>query len=384
MKKQESPGFSRGEQVNAAATGRRCDWSDLPTATCAHCQGHHEVPEPLGTYQPPAPAGTPVSLGHYQGLPYYRPARSVPQPGHGPACACGRPAGDAYVCPTCLDLLEVHLGDAPALVEDLEVAAQRRDRVTITARRARMPVEPLSVLDGDFWSSDPSSGVLRDSGASDVVTVPAVAADITRRWLAILGRTRPDRKAASDALDTLHSELVSAVRALLEPIGQDYPGNPGTIGLSRWLLAHTRSIAASPAGPGIAEGIARAHHRAMRIIDNAAEPILYGWCRVTIGDGLPCDEPVAIPAGIDTWQCPGCGTAYSAPELQALRIERARDQNLTVRQLAAVAGRSRHAINGLLRRRGIQSVGQVVEDGQAVAIYPAGPVLDAIGAAETA
>lgn len=362
----------------------RCDWSDLPPATCAHCQGHHETPEPLGTYQPPAPSGSPVDLGQYRGLPYYRAAHSLPRPEHGPTCGCGRPAGDAFVCPVCVDLLEVHLGDVPALVEDLDIAAQKRDRVTIPARRPRMPQEPLSVLDGDFWSHDPASGVLRDSGASDVATVQAVAADITHRWLAILGRTRPDRKAASDALDTLHNELVGAARALLEPTGQTYTGDPSSIGLSRWLLGHTRSIAGSPAGPDITERIARAHRRAMHIIDNAAEPILYGWCAIVLGDGLPCDEPVAIPEGTETWQCPGCGTTYSTTELQSLKAERARGQNLTVRQLAAVVGKSRHAINGLLRRRGIQPVGQVVEDGQAAAIYPAGPVLDAIGTTETA
>ena len=108
-----------------------CDWSDLPISGCAHCHGRHDNPEPLGVRTPPSRPGRPVDLGGYRGEPYYRRAESLPMPDHGPICACGRPAGDAFVCPTCLDALEVHLGDVPALVEDLEVAAQKRDRVTL-------------------------------------------------------------------------------------------------------------------------------------------------------------------------------------------------------------------------------------------------------------
>ena len=108
-----------------------CAWSDLPTSGCAHCHGKHANPEPMGIYAPSGSAGRPIDLGSYRGQPYYRRAESLPIPDHGPICACGRPAGDAFVCPACVDGLEVYLGDVPALVEDLEVAAQKRDRVTL-------------------------------------------------------------------------------------------------------------------------------------------------------------------------------------------------------------------------------------------------------------
>ena len=355
----------------------RCDWSDLPAATCAHCQGHHETPEPLGTYQPPAPSGSPVDLGQYRGLPYYRAAHSLPQPEHGPACGCGRPAGDAFVCPVCVDLLEVYLGDVPALVEDLEVAAQRRDRVTVGTRRARMPQEPLAVLDGHWWSLDPSSGLLRDSGDDATVTGEAVVGDVVRRWSAILGRNRPDRAAAAAALDALHAELVSSVRALVEPRRQQYAGDPSSVGLSRWLLRHVASVRLSPAGPDVVAGMARAHRRALAIIDNAPERVLYGFCAVEMDDGLPCDEPVAVPKGARLWTCPGCRTDYDAGELDAMRRERALEQNLSVAQLAEVLGRSRHSISVLLRRRGIASVGHAIEAGKSVALYPARSVIEA-------
>ena len=355
----------------------RCDWSDLPPATCAHCQGHHETPEPLGTYQPPAPSGSPFDLGQYRGLPYYRRAESLPIPDHGPICACGRPAGDAFVCPACVDGLEVCLGDVPALVEDLEVAAQRRDRVTVGTRRARMPQEPLSVLDGQWWSLDPSSGLLRDSGEDVRVTSAAVVADVTRRWSAILGRNRPDRAAAAAALDALHAELVAAVRVLLEPIGQAYAGDPSSVGLSRWLLRHVRSVRLSPAGPDVVTGMARVHRRAMAIIDNAGERILYGHCLVEMDDGQPCGEPIAPEMEKRWFKCPGCRSYYDAEQLAELRREWAMEQNLTVVQLAEVVGRSRHSVSGLLRRRGIASVGSVIEDGKPVALYPARAIIEA-------
>ena len=354
-----------------------CDWSDLPISGCAHCHGRTDAPEPIGIRTPPARPGRPVDLGGYRGEPYYRRAESLPIPEHGPICACGRPAGDAFVCPACVDGLEVCLGDVPALVEDLEVSAQRRDRVHVGTRRARMPQEPLSVLDGQWWTNEPSSGLLRDSGDDARVTGEAVVSEVVRRWSAILGRNRPDRAAAAAALDALHAELVAAVRVLLEPIGQTYAGDPSSVGLSRWLLRHVASVRLSPAGPDVVTGMARVHRRAMAIIDNAPERVMYGFCAVEMDDGLPCDEPVAVPKGARLWTCPGCRTDYDADELDGMRRERALEQNLSVAQLAEVVGRSRHSISGLLRRRGIASVGSVIEDGKPVALYPARAIIEA-------
>ena len=59
------------------------------------------------------------------------------------------------------------------------------------------------------------------------------------------------------------------------------------------------------------------------------------------------------------------------------RRERALEQNLSVAQLAEVVGRSRHSISGLLRRRGIASVGSVIEGGKPVALYPARAIIEA-------
>ena len=68
---------------------------------------------------------------------------------------------------------------------------------------------------------------------------------------------------------------------------------------------------------------------------------------------------------------------YDAEQLAELRREWAMEQNLTVAQLAEVVGRSRHAIAGLVRRRGIAPVGHAIEAGKSVALYPARSVIEA-------
>ena len=350
-----------------------CDWSDLPTTGCAHCHGRHDNPEPLGVHTPPARPGRPVDLGSYRGEPYYRRAESLPTPDHGPICACGRPAGDAFVCPSCLDALEVHLGDVPALVEDLDIAAQKRDRVTVGTRRARMPQEPLAVLDGQWWTDEPSSGLLRDSGEDVTVTGEAVVADVTRRWSALLGRNRPDRAAAAAALDALHAELVAAVRVLLEPIGRRYDGDPSTVGLSRWLLGNVASIRLNLAGVDIASGLGRVHRRAMSVIDNAPEKIWYGWCSTQMEDGSSCDAEILVAKGQQVWTCRKCGAEYWPDAMEDEREQRARDwvgdQILTVAEISAIFGRGRGSVFNSLRRAGVEPIGKRVVDGKRVDTY---------------
>ena len=230
--------------------------------------------------------------------------------------------------------------------------------------------DPERILDG--WD-----GFRDNVDPEAIVTAGMVAQDAADRWLAVLGRNRPDRKAAADALDALHAELVAAVRVLLDPIGKTYTGDPSSVGLSRWLLRHVASVRLSPAGPDVVTGMARVHRRAMGVIDNAPERVMYGFCAVEMDDGLPCDEPVAVPRGARLWTCPGCRTDYDADELDGMRRERALEQNLSVAQLAEVVGRSRHSVSGLLRRRGIASVGSVIEDGKPVALYPARAIIEA-------
>ena len=118
-----------------------------------------------------------------------------------------------------------------------------RDRVTTGRRPAKAPADSLRLLDG--WDGFAEGSIDPDMPVSAAM----VAADASQRWARILGRGRPDKAAAGEALDALHAELVSAVRILLERIGRTYVGDPTSQGISLWLLTHSRPIALSPAGP---------------------------------------------------------------------------------------------------------------------------------------
>ena len=350
-----------------------CAWSDLPISGCAHCHGRTDAPEPIGLRALPGKPGRPVDLGGYRGEPYYRRAESLPIPDHGPICACGRPAGDAFVCPACVDDLDRCLGDVPALVEDLDVAAQRLARVSVNSRTPSHKRDPESILDG--WP-----GFGPDTDPDTTVTTELVVADVTRRMAAILARTRPDAPQAAFACESLHAALVGAVRVLCESVGRPYDGPTDTVALSRWLLRNLAAIPLHPEGPDIAADIIRAHDHALKVIDNDPEKIFYGTCQTTMADGDPCGQNVTIPVGTATWEC-GCGATYDADQLEADRRDRVADALGTVGELVRLAGVvgvtvSRHKVNRLVAAGRLQSR----TEGKAGAMYRLGDLLDTLGA----
>ena len=344
-----------------------CDWSDLPTTGCAHCTGKTGNPEPIGLHALPSKPGRPVDLGSYRCIGYHSPGQ-VPVPDHGRPCACGRPAGDAFMCPQCVDDLDRCLGDVPALVEDLDIAAQRLTRLTVTPTPSHKR-DPESILDG--W---PGFGA--DTNPDMIVTTPLVVRDVTRRMAAILARTRPDAPQAASAQDSLRAALVGAVRALCGSVGQAYNGPTDTTGLSRWLLRNLAAIPLHPEGPNITAEIVRAHDRALKVIDNDPEKIFYGTCQTIMADGAPCGQNVSIPVGATLWEC-GCGATYDAGQLEADRRERVADTLGTVGELVRLAKHvgvqtTRNRINwwitsGQMSRRGATMDG---------ATYRLGDVLD--------
>ena len=350
-----------------------CEFSDLPTAMCAHCSGKTGNPEPIGLHALPSKPGRPVELGSYRGLGYCQPA-IVPMPSSGRICDCGRPAGDAFCCPACIDMLEVHLGDVPALIEDLEVAAQRRDRVRSAPRIPHLQPDTQRIFDG--WP-----GFREDMDPEAIVTAQLVASDAAQRWFRLLGRTRPDKAAAGAAMDALRASLVSAAKALLEPLGQTWTGDDACQAISLWLLQHSASIALSPAGPDICDDLRRVHRRCVAIIDSAPEMIHYGNCG-------GCGSSIDVPAGASAWQCDECGAAYSVEELEQWRRDLAADQLGTVselvewaRTLGSPVGRATIQRWAALRR--IESRGKVLHEGNLAPVYRLGDVLD-VAAARTA
>ena len=351
-----------------------CDWSDLPVTGCAHCTGATlDIPaDQTPTHHRPAKPGVVVRLDTYRGLPYYAPSR-VATPASGVICRCGRPAGDAFMCPQCVDDLDRCLGDMPALAEDLDVAAQRLARITITSRDPGHKRDPESILDG--W---PGFGA--DTDPDTTVTTSLVVRDVTRRMAAILARTRPDAPQAVSAQDSLHAALVGAVRALCGSVGQTYNGPDDTVGLSRWLLRNLAAIPLHPEGPDITAEIVRAHNRALKVIDNDPEKIFYGTCQTIMADGAPCGQNVSIPVGTTTWEC-GCGATYDAGQLEADRRERVADTLGTVGELVRLAKHvgvtvSRHKVNRLVTAGRLQSR----TEGKAGAMYRLGDLLDTLGA----
>lgn len=346
-----------------------CDWSDLPVTGCAHCTGATlDIPaDQTPTHHRPAKPGVVVRLDTYRGLPYYAPSR-VATPASGVICRCGRPAGDAFMCPQCVDDLDRCLGDMPALAEDLDVAAQRLARITITSRDPGHKRDPESILDG--W---PGFGA--DTDPDTTVTTSLVVRDVTRRMAAILARTRPDAPQAVSAQDSLHAALVGAVRALCGSVGQTYNGPDDIVGLSRWLLRNLAAIPLHPEGPNITAEIVRAHDRALKVIDNDPEKIFYGTCQTIMADGAPCGQNVSIPVGAESWECQ-CGTSYNRLQLENDKIEAARGMNLSVKQLAQITGRKPEVIRRWLKRNGIARSGSVEEAGNWVDAYPGAEYID--------
>lgn len=348
-----------------------CEFSDLPVVMCAHCSGKTSNPEPIGLHALPSKPGRPVDLAGYRSLPYYPPAPpQVLDIKGGRACDCGAPCGDAFICPACADDVIRFLANVPFFVENLEIAAQRRDRVTVGRRPAKAPADSPRLLDG--WDGFAEGSVDPDMP----VTAAMVAADASQRWARILGHGRPDKAAAGEALDALHAELVFAVRILLERIGQTYVGDPTSQGISLWLLTHSRSIALSPAGPDIADAMRRIHRRAMAIIDNAAELVRYGRCGT---EG--CDAELLVPAGVEVWQCPGCGTAYSVAGLDQWRQDLAADQCGTTGELVAWAATFGAKVTARRLRYWIESGrlldrGETIHEGKRAKLYRLGDVLD--------
>ncbi|MFB9621397.1 hypothetical protein [Brooklawnia cerclae] len=289
----------------------------------------------------------------YQDLHYFGRA-DVPVLDSGTVCACGRFAGDAFCCPRCADDLERCLGDVPALVEDLEVAAQRRARVTIAAPPRTVRRDSPHLLDAEpHWWRWPA----------DAQDVPAAEA-IRRRTASILASGRPDNPRAAQVLAQLHASLTGAILALLEPIGKTYDGDPSTVGMSRWLLATAASVPLSPAGPDIVHDIVGVHDQALRLIDNAAERTDWGPCE--------CGSPVLIPHGLRYWRC-SCDAWYDTEQLEADRAGRitawAADKVLTISEIAAVTGAKPKTVRKRIDRAGLVPSGRVEVEGRTVAIY---------------
>lgn len=120
----------------------RCDWSDLPAETCAHCAGLAPLPvapEVRPTEPPPGVRIWPPTTAERDErgeLGPQLPGTWAPTASAG-ECRCGKPTRDsAYVCDGCGNLLARALGDVPWLAEQLDIAITKQ-RAAATGNGAR-------------------------------------------------------------------------------------------------------------------------------------------------------------------------------------------------------------------------------------------------------
>lgn len=278
-------------------------------------------------------------------------------------CArCGRPVADlAYLCGTCTTRLERHLGDIPALADDLEVSRTRQSRMG-----------PVGV--GVVTHTTPTS--------------------------------LPWDERASRAEKRLRVELVGWVRVVVEERGGRLP--VGTLaGMSRHLLASVEWLRHQPSAGEVAGGVGRAVAEVRRVIDRPPPSRFVGICSaVTVVDLLDCDCPCqdappcsdCIPAhaqvasacphdlyvqeGAESVCCPMCGTVHRVDERRAVLLGAVEGVLATVAELVpAVSTLVRpvpaSTIRSWVRRKRLVSVGQ--RKGQAV--FRVGDVLDLLGEA---
>jgi hypothetical protein len=241
---------------------------------------------------------------------------------------CTRPSGDAFVCPQCLDDLEVALADVPALMEDLTVLTMRQARFTraqVGSDRTPLPYSP---------------------------------------------------HAAARAAE-LANALTTGIRMLCERVHQPYPDILNADEASRWLLSHLHSVGQDEGGPDITADILREVKRARVAIDCPPEKLYIGICE-------ECKTAMHATKDQPEHRCTTCGTTYVVAKLVLGIKQRFSQYLLTVGQLerlmnSTYAGLkvSRHRINRLasasrLPRRGV--------DRDGVALYRASDLLEILEA----
>lgn len=296
-----------------------CEHTDLLRATCAHCTGATELrhgDRALTTPTYDARKGTPIGGGEVS-APLFNPG-AVTLPGWGQPCtSCGALAGESYLCPRCVEQLEVDCANAPMLLDQLEVAITRMDRV------------------------------YRPSPPPD----------------AEAGESMPFNVAASTARDELRWALVTGTLALLSRVGRQWEGADDPAAVASWLGRHSASVALHPEGDQIAQQVRSAVAKALRVIDTTPERVLAGPCP-TCGSRL-----MAFKGAVKVW-CDTCAERHAVADLQAPLRAKVHDLAYTVsglRDLARSLGircdskRVEHLVErGHLTRAGESSDGHAV------------------------
>jgi len=232
-----------------------------------------------------------------------------------PCQVCGRGAGDAFICAQCAEQWEVHLGNVPSLIEDLQLAAQRRSRF---GGREGNPTVASGPID---WTETRHLHTRHPSHTETPMPVDL-------RTAGLLGE--------------LQTELVGQVLAMRDTFGLEVPSlGSDTAAISRWLLCQADNLRRMDDAHGLIADLDKAMHRGVNAID-APERSKY-VCQCT------CGLAVWAPPGESIIVCV-CGHAYDVETTRQKRILTAHDYLLTVREAHTLSGVPQSTIKSWIKR----------------------------------
>ena len=265
--------------------------------------------------------------------PYANPSLDVKIALSGNPClvpSCGYLAGDGYVCSSCVEEWEVHLGNVAVLVEDLEVAARKQVR-----------------FGGRGGNAATMTGKKYDPTDSDSVPQRHLH---TRHPNHTENPTPVDLR-ASYWLDRLQTELVGQIRLICDVNSIDVPEIATTVAMSLWLLGQAAQLPRLPEqdGWGLVHDLGQVYRDCVDTID---APKRHKYVRV-------CECGLSLWAKHDatTAKC-ACGHVYDVAAEHAARIDKARDRLVTIDEAATLSGAKRGTIRQWINRGRIEAQGK--------------------------
>jgi hypothetical protein len=235
----------------------------------------------------------------------YAPAQVMKAESGIPCRVCGRGAGTAYICAQCAEEWEKHLGNVPSLIEDLEIAAQRRVRLSAggqPGKRTKASEAPL-----------------------------------------------PVNLTAAQRLDELTNELVGQIRVMADTYNLDMPElGDDAAAMSRWLLCQADDLRLMPDANGLVEDLDRVMHDCIRTIDAPARRNYVCQCT--------CKLAIWAAPGSKIVTC-SCGKAYDIASTREKRLLTAHDYLVSVREAHQLSKVPINTIKSWIRR------GDLVERG---------------------
>jgi len=343
----------------------RCNLETALDGSC-DCPEQDRVPLPRTTFRR---VNVRTEVLDLAAKPYAAPSLDVKIALSGNPCrvpSCDYLAGDGFVCPTCVEEWEVHLGNVTALVEDLELAQVGRVRfgnregnavvssppnpMTWTENRRGARVKPGKGQDTSIPLDDDDRILFADSKEpvpADDQTVGPGKVEYAK-WAA---RVSLDNRKASYWLDRLRNELVGQVRLICDVNSIDVPEIATTVAMSLWLLGQAAQLPRLPEqdGWGLVHDLGQVYRDCVDTID---APKRHKYVRV-------CECGLSLWAKHDatTAKC-ACGHVYDVAAEHAARIDKARDRLVTIDEAATLSGAKRGTIRQWINRGRIEAQGK--------------------------